>query len=291
MVFNVESEFLSLFLHGFKTVESQNSLIVANLHLRKQPWVAIFCKTPPNPLDKEATREHEQEMVKVVECLQGVHGFKSQADCQGALLPSSDVNSFVSGKIWAIARLGATSDVREVEKQRLNAVLFEEAQEKYTQVAGELAANTLRVAHKDQNRGQGVTKAQYVEATMAFMEKENTFVKMYTQWLDKAANIHLEDGSKQVCHLKQTCTPTGAARKYLTTITDVFLLNYAVSLDEARDGTQKNTQGVWPCKLPIDSLLLQQLASSPALMSCLNTQPCRWFPTAVGDTVQKKRQT
>jgi len=90
-------------------------------------------------------------MVKVVECLQGVHGFKSQADCQGALLPSSDVNSFVSGKIWAIARLGATSDVREVEKQRLNAVLFEEAQEKYTQVAGELAANTLRVAHKDQN--------------------------------------------------------------------------------------------------------------------------------------------
>jgi len=126
---------------------------------------------------------------------------------------------------------------------------------------------------------------------MTFMEKENTFVKMYTQWLDKAANIHLEDGSKQVCHLKQTCTPTGAARKYLTTITDVFLLNYAVSLDEARDGTQKNTQGVWPCKLPIDSLLLQQLASSPAHMSCLDTQPCRWFPTAVGDTVQKKRQT
>jgi len=94
------------------------------------------------------------------------------------------------------------SDVREVEKQRLNAVLFEEAQDKYTQVAGELAADTLRVAHKDQNRGQGVTKAQYVEATMAFMEKENTFVKMYTQWMDKAANIDLEDGSKQVCRLK-----------------------------------------------------------------------------------------
>jgi len=57
---------------------------------------------------------------------------------------------------------------------------------------------------------------------MTFMEKENTFVKMYTKWLDKAANIHLEDGSKQVC-LKQTCTPTGAARKYLTTITDMFI--------------------------------------------------------------------
>jgi len=131
-------------------------------------------------------------------------------------------------------------------------------------------SNTLRVAHNDQNRGQGVTKAQYVQATMAFMEKEDTFVKMYTQWLDKAANIHLEDGSKQVCRLTQTCTPTGAARKYLTTITDVFLMNYAVSLDEARDGTQKNTQGRWPCKLPIDSLPLQQLASSPELMSSLS---------------------
>jgi len=120
--------------------------------------------------------------------------------------------------------------VREVEKQQLNAVLFEEAQDKYTQVAGELAADTRRVAHKDQNRGQGVTKAQYVDAIIAFMEKENTFVKMYTQWLDRAANVHLEDGSKQVCRLKQTLMPTAAARKYLTTITDVFLLNYAQSV-------------------------------------------------------------
>jgi len=103
--------------------------------------------------------------------------------------------------------------------------------------------------------------------------------------------IVIEDGLKQVCRLKQMCKPTGAARKYLTTITDMFLLNYAVSLDEACDGTQKNTQGVWPCKLPIDSLPLQQLASSPALMSYLSKQPRFWFPTAVGDTVQKKRHT
>jgi len=126
---------------------------------------------------------------------------------------------------------------------------------------------------------------------MAFVDKENTFVEMYIQWLDRVANIHLEDGSNQVCRLKQTCTPTGAALKHLNTITDVFLLNYAVSLDEARDGTQKNTQGVWPCRLPIDSLPLQQLSSSPALMSCLSKQPRRWFLTAVGDTVQKKRHT
>ena len=93
MVFNLESEFLSLFLHGFKTAESRNNLIMANLELQKQPWVAMFCKTPPNQLDKEATREHAPEMVKVVEYLQGVHGFKSQADCQWALRPPSDVNS------------------------------------------------------------------------------------------------------------------------------------------------------------------------------------------------------
>ena len=104
MVFNVGSEFLSLFLNGFKTAESRDSLIVANLQLLKQPWVAIFCKTPPNLLDKEATREHEQEMVKVVECLQGVHGLKSQADCQWALRPPSDVNGFVSAKILEVGR-------------------------------------------------------------------------------------------------------------------------------------------------------------------------------------------
>ena len=58
-----------------------------------------------------------------------------------------------------------------------------------------------------------------------------------------------------VCHLKQTCTPKGAARQYLTTVTDVMMLNCAVSLNVAR-GTQLNTQGVWCCKLPIDSLPL-----------------------------------
>jgi len=46
------------------------------------------------------------------------------------------------------------------------------------QVAGKLAADTLRIAHKTQNRGQGVTKAQYVEATMKPRENgsENRFL-------------------------------------------------------------------------------------------------------------------
>ena len=54
---------------------------------------------------------------------------------------------------------------------------------------------------------------------------------------DAAANVLQNDWSKEVCRLKQTCTPKGAARKYLTTVTDVIILNYAIGLDVAR-GTQ-----------------------------------------------------
>jgi len=71
----------------------------------------------------------------------------------------------------------------------------------------------------------------------------------------------------KVCRLKQTWTPT--ARKYITTVNDVSLLNYAVGIDVARVGTQINTQGVWPCKSPFDSLPLQQLVRSSDLMSDL----------------------
>jgi len=51
--------------------------------------------------------------------------------------------------------------------------------------------------------------------------------------------------------------------------TDVLLLNYAVGLEVARVGTQTSTQGLWPCKLPLDSLSQQELARSPDLMSDL----------------------
>ena len=60
-----------------------------------------------------------QEMQNVKECLQGKHVFESQEQCQWALLPPTDVDGFVSGKIWAIARVRVTSDVRKVEMQRL----------------------------------------------------------------------------------------------------------------------------------------------------------------------------
>ena len=62
MTFNVESEFLSLFVHGFKQAETQDDLVVANLALRQQPGVAIYCKTPPKPIgqtgDEEACGRH-----------------------------------------------------------------------------------------------------------------------------------------------------------------------------------------------------------------------------------------
>jgi len=60
-----------------------------------------------------------------------------------------------------------------------------------------------------------------------------------------------------------------------------MLLNYAVGLDVARDLTQSNTQGVWPCKLPIDRLPLQLLAKSPELMLDLSKQPRQNFPSSV----------
>jgi len=73
----------------------------------------------------------------------------------------------VSGKIWAIARVvGDTSDVRKVEKQRLDVLLLDEARATYSEIAGFRAANELKDAHQHQDRGLGVTKVQYIEATM-----------------------------------------------------------------------------------------------------------------------------
>jgi len=121
--------------------------------------VAIFCKTLPNPLDKMATREHEDEMIRVKEWLQGQHGFESQEECQWALKPPTNVEGFVSGKIWTIARVGDTSDVRKVDKQRLDSLLLDESRSKISEISEFLAANESKNAHQYQNRGLGVTKA------------------------------------------------------------------------------------------------------------------------------------
>jgi len=184
-------------------------------------------------LDKQATREHAENMQKVKECLQSKHGFESQEQCQWALLPPTDVDGFVSGKNLAIARVGGTSDVRKVEKQRLNALSFDQAQAKYLEITGLLATDKLRFTNQHHNRGMWVTKAQCIDATMDCMEKSEVFNTRYEKWFDAAANVLQNDGSNEVCDLKQICTLKGAARKYLTAVTDVtwMILNYAVGLD------------------------------------------------------------
>jgi len=251
---------------------------VANLALKQQPWVAIFCKAPPNHLDEMATREHEDEMIRVKKCLQGQHGFESQEECQWALKPPTSVDGFVSGNIWVIARVEETLDVRKVKKQRLDSLLLDEARLKYLEIAGFQAANKLKNAHQHQNQGLGVTKVQYIEATMDYLENGGIFVTRCDKWFDTAGNVLQDDGSRIVSCLKQTCMSTRAARKWVMTVTNVMILNYAVDLDVSRDGMQCNTQGVWPCKLLIDSLPLQILAMSSDLMEDLRKQPRRCFP-------------
>jgi len=117
-----------------------------------------------------------------------------------------------------------------VEKQRLDSLLLHEARAKHSEIAGSRAANELKDAHQHQNRGLGVTKVQYIEATMDCMENGCVFVTRYEKWFDTAANVLQDDGSRIVCRLKETCTPTGAAQKWVTTDTDVMILNYAVGL-------------------------------------------------------------
>ena len=69
--FNMKFEFLSLFLHGFKTEESRHVLNVANLALKGMSWVAIYCKEHDLSLSVKGRKRHADEMKRVVECLQG----------------------------------------------------------------------------------------------------------------------------------------------------------------------------------------------------------------------------
>jgi len=50
-------------------------------------------------------------MIRVVECLRGTHRLASAQECQRALHPPENTEGFINGKIFAIARVGETSDV------------------------------------------------------------------------------------------------------------------------------------------------------------------------------------
>jgi len=124
---------------------------------------------------------------------------------------------------------------------------------------------------ENMNKGQGATTKHFNTATMEFLEQSGFMRAQEKKWFDHATNCELPDGSKGVCRMKQTCTPLGAARKYVTTITDVHIWNYAVSLETCRITT--NTQGVWKCKLPLSSVPFKLLAQSAILMSDLEKMP------------------
>jgi len=59
----------------------------------------------------------------------GTHELASADDCQWALHPLENTDGFVSDKIWAIARVGETSDVTEVANS--SSVSAEAAHKKY----------------------------------------------------------------------------------------------------------------------------------------------------------------
>ena len=80
----------------------------------------------------------------------------------------------------------------------MDGLLLDEARAKYLEIAGFQAANELNNAHEHQNRGLGVTKAQYIEATMDYMENAGIFVTRYDKWFDTAVNVLQDDGSKIV---------------------------------------------------------------------------------------------
>jgi len=83
--------------------------------------------------------------------------------------------------------------VRKVEKQRLDTLFFDEAQTKYSEIAGSVAADQLRVEHQHQNRGIGVTKAQNIDATIDFMEKTVVFNTCHEKWIEVSANVLQEN--------------------------------------------------------------------------------------------------
>jgi len=210
-------------------------------------------------------------MKRVVECLQGEHGIGAQEESAWALKPLTNSEGFEVCKVWAIARIGLTSPVKKVAEARLECLSLAEAKQEYSDVAGKYAVTTLCITHASYNKGQGATTKHFNNATMGFLEQSGLMKAQEKKWFKNATNCELSDGLKGVCRLKQTCTPLGAARKYVTTITDVHILNLAVSLETCRITT--NTQGVWKCKLPLASLPLKMLAKFAIFMSDLEKMP------------------
>lgn len=124
-----------------------------------------------------------------------------------------------------------------------------------------------------------MTKTEYAQDMLDHMETSGTFASIHTAWADDAVHVSHGDSRTEVCSLKQTCTSKGARRKFITTISDVFILDRPVGLDEARTNTQTNTQGVWPCWIPVHSFPWRRIAQSNAHMSEMRRLPRLWINT------------
>jgi len=97
--------------------------------------------------------------------------------------------------VWAIARVGETSDVTQVANQRLgsSSVSVEAAQQKDSDLAGAAAVDILRIANAAVDNGRGPTREQYTKATIVFLEKEGVIIKLKETWFASAANVTLAD--------------------------------------------------------------------------------------------------
>jgi len=118
-------------------------------------------------------------------------------------------------------RIGLTTPVKKVAEARLECLSLTEAKQEYSEVAGKYAVTTLCITHASYNKGQGATTKHFNNATVGFLEQSGLMKTQEKKWCENTANCELSDGWKGVCRLKQTCAPLGAARKYVTTITDV----------------------------------------------------------------------
>jgi len=135
-------------------------------------------------------------------------GCTSSQECQWALHPPENTEGVVSGKICAIARVGETSDVTKVSKQRLKvSVSAEAAQQKYCEMVGSAAVDLLRQTNATLNNGRGPTRVEYINTVITFLEKEGQNNKLQEKWFPAACNVTLADASKKACCLKKLAPP------------------------------------------------------------------------------------
>ena len=83
-------------------------------------------------------------------------------------------------------------------KVTIGSLLLDESRSKCSEITEFRAANEFKNAHQHQNRGLGVTKAQYIEVTMDYMENGGIFFTRNDKLFDTVAKVLQDDGSRIV---------------------------------------------------------------------------------------------